>query len=186
MKRKLLILSAVAICLATLASGTLAYYTSEERAHNVITSGGVDITLLEWADEERQTPFVDLEGMMPGQDATKIVEVCNTGVSEAWIRIRYNVYIDDGEPYDSELVKLDLNTDDWTYNEDDCWYYYNTPVQRGDTTKPLFTTVHFETRMGNGYQNRKFRIDVDAQAVQTANNGESATEAQGWPAWENE
>ena len=33
MKRKLLILSVLAICIATLAAGTLAYFTSEGKAH---------------------------------------------------------------------------------------------------------------------------------------------------------
>lgn len=181
MKRKLLVLSALAICLATLAAGSLAYFTSEEQAHNVITSGSVEIDLREWADEERTVPFVDLDGVMPGRDATKIVEVANTGASEAWIRVRFSVYIDDGKPYDSELVQLDLNTADWTYDSEDCWYYYNTAVASGETTEPLFTTVHFETRMGNGYQNRTFCVDVEAQAVQTANNGDSARTAAGWP-----
>ncbi|MFW5617801.1 MAG: SipW-dependent-type signal peptide-containing protein, partial [Prevotella pectinovora] len=49
MKRKLLILSALAICIAMLAAGTLAYFTSEGKAHNVITTGGVKIAVQEWA-----------------------------------------------------------------------------------------------------------------------------------------
>lgn len=60
MKRKLLILSVLAICIATLAAGTLAYFTSEGKAHNVITTGGVEITVQEWADEEKTKPFEDL------------------------------------------------------------------------------------------------------------------------------
>ena len=35
--------------------------------------------------------------------------------------------------------------------------------------------------MGNEYQNATATVDVLAQAVQTANNGESVMEAQGWP-----
>ena len=49
MKRKLLILSVLVICIATLAAGTLAYFTSEGTAHNVITTGGVEIAVQEWA-----------------------------------------------------------------------------------------------------------------------------------------
>ena len=41
MKKKLLMLSAVAICLAIFAAGSLAYFTSQDTAHNVITTGGV-------------------------------------------------------------------------------------------------------------------------------------------------
>ena len=43
MKRKLLLLSVLAICLATLAAGTIAYFNSEGKAHNVITTGGVSV-----------------------------------------------------------------------------------------------------------------------------------------------
>ena len=46
MKRKLLILSVLAICLATLAAGTIAYFTSEGKVHNVITTGGVEIAVM--------------------------------------------------------------------------------------------------------------------------------------------
>ena len=36
--------------------------------------------------------------------------------------------------------------------------------------------------MGNEYQNSTAAIDVKADAVQTANNGETALDAVGWPA----
>ena len=35
--------------------------------------------------------------------------------------------------------------------------------------------------MGNEYQNAEATVDVTAQAVQTANNGDSALTAKGWP-----
>lgn len=54
MKRKLLILSVLAICVAMLAGGTLAFFTSEDKAHNVITTGGVEITLQEWLTRQKQ------------------------------------------------------------------------------------------------------------------------------------
>ena len=47
MKKKILLAAAVMICLAVGASGTLAYFTSENTAHNVITSGGVNIEVVE-------------------------------------------------------------------------------------------------------------------------------------------
>ena len=39
MKRKLLLLSVLAICVATLAAGTLAYFSADGTARNVITTG---------------------------------------------------------------------------------------------------------------------------------------------------
>lgn len=116
MKRKLLILSVLAICIATLAAGTLAYFTSEGKAHNVITTGGVEIAVQEWADMEKTKPFENLTGVMPNAAVTKIAEVKNTGASDAWIRVKVEKNIQlqgEGTP-DTGLVELTLNTADWT------------------------------------------------------------------------
>ena len=182
MKRKLLILSVLAICIATLAAGTLAYFTSEGKAHNVITTGGVEITVQEWADEEKTKPFEDLTGVMPNTTVTKIAEIKNTGASDAWVRVKVEKNIKlqgEGAP-DTGLVELTLNTADWT--EKDGYYYYTKVLKPGEVTAPIFTAVTFKPDMGNEYQNATATVDVSAQAVQTANNGTSALTASGWPA----
>ena len=175
MKRKLLIFSVLAICAALLAAGTIAFFNAEGKAHNVITTGGVGITVQEWADETRETPFEDLDGILPGMKVTKLAEIKNTGTAEAWIRVLVTTGIElagDGEP--------DLNTTDWTLGEDG-YLYYNKPLPAGATTAPIFTTVDFSSSMGNAYQNATATVDVAAQGVQTANNGKTALTASGWP-----
>lgn len=181
MKRKLLILSVLVICVATLAAGTLAYFTSEGTAHNVITTGGVDITLQEWADEGKKTPFEDLTGIMPGMTVTKIAEIKNTGASEAWVRVKVekNIRLAGEGEVNPDLVELALDTANWT--EKDGYYYYNKALKPGEVTAPVFSAVTFNASMGNEYQNATATVDVYAQAVQTANNGATALEAQGWP-----
>lgn len=182
MKRKLLILSVLAICIATLAAGTLAYFTSEGKAHNVITTGGVEIAVQEWADENKQTPFEDLEGIMPGMTVTKIAEIKNTGASDAWVRVKVEKSIKlqgEGTP-DTALVELNLNLTDWTLGEDG-YLYYNKALKPSEVTEPLFTAVTFNVTMGNEYQNATATVDVAAQAVQTANNGDTVMDAKGWP-----
>ena len=47
MKKKLLYIAAIVICLSIMASETFAYYTKKDTARNVITSGGVAIELVE-------------------------------------------------------------------------------------------------------------------------------------------
>lgn len=185
MKRRILIVSILVICISMLGTGSLAYFTSEDRAHNVITTGAVDITVQEWADPERENPFEDLDGVMPGAQITKIAEVKNTGASEAWIRVQLtrDIQLAGEGQADIDLVVLDVNTADWTAGEDG-YLYYNMPVQPGEVTAPIFTTVTFDADMSNEYQNATATVDVYAQAVQTANNGDSALEAQGWPAKE--
>ena len=176
-----MILSVLVICIATLAAGTLAYFTSEGTAHNVITTGGVEIMVREWADEDRQTPFEDLTGIMPGMTVTKIAEIKNTGASDAWVRVKVEKNIQlkgEGTP-DTGLVELALNTADWT--ERDGYYYYTKALKSGEVTAPIFTAVTFNAAMGNEYQNATATVDVFAQAVQTANNGDTVLNAQGWP-----
>lgn len=96
MKKKLAVLSLLAVCAAVAVSGTLAYFTSEDTAHNVITSGGVSIELVEKTKEngtEVEFPEDGLTGIMPGTSASKIVSVKNTGEADAWIRVSVNIGI---------------------------------------------------------------------------------------------
>ena len=135
----------------------------------------------EWADAEKKTPFEDLTGIMPGMTVTKIAEIKNTGASDAWVRVKVEKNIKlqgDGKP-DTGLVELTLNTADWT--EKDGYYYYTKVLKPGEVTAPIFTAVTFKPDMGNEYQNATATVDVTAQAVQTANNGATVMDAQGWP-----
>ena len=182
MKRKLLIVSVVAICIAILAAGSLAYFTAEGTAHNVITTGGVEIALQEWADAEKKIPFENMTGVMPGTKVTKIVEVKNTGASDAWVRVKVEKKIERktevGE-IDPNLVELDLDTEKWEYK--DGFYYYKEALKPNETTRPILRSVEFKPAMDNVYQNAQISVDISAQAVQYANNGTTVMAAQGWP-----
>lgn len=189
MKKKILVCAMIVICLSVVAYSTLAYFTHEDTATNVITAGNIEIDLLEWAiDEEsgERIPYDDVYDVMPGTDVSKIVEVKNTGDNAAWIRISVSkaLLLADGVDIEADLslVTYDLNTDKWT--EKDGYYYYNEALEAGETTEPLFTEVHFAAEMTNEYQNSIAIINVDAQATQVANNGTSALDAAGWPAAE--
>ena len=183
MKRKLLIVSVLAILVAVTAAGTLAYFTDTGTAHNVITTGNVKIELKEWADEACEQPFQDKTGVMPGTKVTKIVKVENTGTGAAFVRlyVEKNVYRADQKPMKSDPVSLDFDNRNWTYSESEGYYYYNRPLEPGKTTEPLFTTVTFDPLMGNEYQNATAHVKVIAYAVQSANNGDSPQAAKGWP-----
>ena len=183
MKRKLLILSVLTILLAILAANTLAYFTADTAAHNVITTGKVDIALNEWANEERTERFEKQIDVLPGTEVTKIVEVENIGAGSVWVRIWTNgVFLsEDGTPLDPGVYTLDINTADWTKQGD--FYYYNRALAPGETTEPLFTTVSFNEAMDNRYQNSTLYVDVNAFAVQAANNGAGALDATGWPSF---
>lgn len=184
-KRKLVAAAAIAACVAAVSMGTLSYFTASDVAHNVITSGLVDIEVREWADEARTQEFPEdgVDRVMPGTSVTKIVEAENVGTNAVWVRIRADKAIELAEgrtgEIDLSLLAMDIDTEHWT--EQDGWYYYLAPLEAGETTVPLFTSVTFAADMGNTYQGCTATVDVTVQAVQTANNGTSALDAAGWP-----
>ena len=190
-KRRIFVIALLVCCLAVMASGSVAYFTASETAHNVISSGSIAIDLQELTDQVDENgdplPFEDATGVMPGTEVSKIVQVENTGDNAVWVRIAVEKAIDlvlpeGAEPVEPDLalIALDLNTADWTGQ--DGYYYYNKPLNPGETTGPLFTTVTFDAAMGNAYQNSTATVSVRADAVQTANNGAAVLEAAGWPA----
>ena len=178
MKRKLLAGALIAVCLSIAAYGTVAYFTAEDTAQNTITAGNIEIDLLD------SVPSGDEVSVMPGTESFKTVQVENIGDHPAYIRIRLDKSITLAEGAEGEtdpgLIGLDINTKDWT--EKDGYYYYNTVLEAGETTEPLFTKVSFSKDMSDLYQNSRATIAAYAFAVQSENNGADVMEAAGWPA----
>ena len=186
-KKKLIAILLTLVCLFVVVLGALADEPLEARTRNIITTGEVKIDLLEYADETCTTPYPEEPvTVMPGVSTTKVVMVKNTGASEAWVRVKVSKTIEldgtvEGYAPDVSLIGLDINEALWTYSGG--WYYYNRPLGAGVTTEaPLFTTVSFDTSMQNEYQNSTAKVNVVAQAVQVAHNGDTVLGAQGWPA----
>ena len=190
MKKKTLFLAVVAICFAILASGTLAYFTAEDTAHNVITTSGVGIQIEEWLNEVG-TPYPNSPiPVMPGTEVSKIVTIKNTEAS-SYIRARMETVISrpDGSVMEltpealASIITLTVNSADWSQKDGDSqWWYYTGSVDTDTSTAPFLTKVAFSgLNMTNEYQNCTVEIIVKAQAVQTANNGTSALTAAGWP-----
>ena len=192
MKKKLFAIAALVVVLAMTATGTLAYFTAKTVAHNVITSGEIDIELVETMKTDKGEvayPSDGVTGIMPGQDVSKIVNVKNVGSNDAWVRVKVtkSVTATDGEgkkvtlPDDVLTLKFD-ETKKWI-DGGDGYYYYNAILTPDATTSvPLFTGVHFDgAGMGNAYQNARIEIDVQVYATQVANNGATVLEAKGWP-----
>ncbi len=184
MKKRMLTAALALCCLAVLATGTLAYFTAEETAQNVITMGSLKMELVEL--DEKDEPWEDVENIVPGMEVTKKAYVENNGSVDFYTRVKITKTFvpaqgEELPELNTELVRLDINEKYWKLDEGDFYYYYKKPVAPGEKTEPLFTTVTFSTKMGNEYQNVKVIIDLDAQAVQSRNNGESALEATGWP-----
>lgn len=205
--KKVFAAAVVAVCLSLGAAGTLAYFTDEETAHNVVTSGGVDIEIVEKTllnNEEYDFPEGGIEGVMPGAEVSKIVSVKNVGPAEAWVRVKVDrgllkkgtaekmplaIESAGGDAADGagKVDLLSFEVKEGWIDGGDGWFYWSEPVAPGESTGVLFDKVLFAKLMPNAYQGCTARVDVLAQAVQTANNPASAsgvTSVQGWPAVE--
>lgn len=189
MKKKILYAAVLCILLSLAANGTLAYFTAEDTARNVITSGKVDIAIEEWQQTDAGLVAYPSQpiAVMPATEVSKIVTVKNLD-AESFIRAKLDVTVKDpdgkvmqirGDTL-NKIITLTMNTTDWTYM--DGWWYCNDAIRTEKSTNPLMTGVIFDgPNMTNDYQNCTVEIYVYAQAVQTANNLESALEAAGWP-----
>ena len=199
-KKKIVSLCIVVALLAIAGMGTLAYFTDSGTAHNVITTGKIDITLNDKTIEagvEVDFPEDGVFGVMPTETVDKIVSVTNSGVNDAWVRIRIEpaifaadgsklpIYFTDKSGTETPAFVIWLTgSEKWICGADGLWYYTES-LAPGKTTDILFDKVTFAATLGNEYQNCTATIDVTAEAVQTVNNpipaGGTVEDIPGWP-----
>ena len=188
-KTKIALIALAMCCIALLAAGTMAYFTVEDTAYNVVTTAKLDMELVEETTDKQPFPDDGISGVMPGATVGKVVYVRNIDNVDFWTRVKLTARLTkkDGEPKvipldelgDEYISLVNLDTENWIEHEDG-WFYYNHPVT--DETTPLITGVEFDKHMPNDYQECQFELDVYAQAVQSKHNGETVLDAKGWPA----
>lgn len=186
MKRKLLILFSVIAVLALMSAGTLAYFTTSDKATNVITAGNLKLEVHETTKDGTEFPS---EGVvvMPGDTVSKIVTVENTGAHPMYVRVRLSRSVNDDALTADNCISMNINTKYWTYNDADDYYYYKKQLLAGETTKALFTKVEISGEaVDNAYMGKQFNVNVAAYGVQSENNGKTVMDAQGWPAEQGE
>ncbi len=182
MRRKLILAAAVTAVLFAAVYGTLAYFTAEGKAANVITAGNIKMALHQETADGHPSPE-SVGALMPGQAVDRVVFVENTGDNALYARIKLKpaVRAEDGSALGFDQISLDIDTVDWKLGADG-WYYYQSALGKGAASKPLFKELRFAPGMGNDYMNAHVSVEVTAQAVQCANNGDTALQAAGWPA----
>jgi len=188
-KQRIFLAAALICCLALAGGGTLAFFTAQETAYNVITTGELAMDLVEMHNGALW-PENGVSGVMPGDEIEKIVTVENIGSVDFYTRVKVTGQIlleGKEEPIEMkpEHVELvGLNDEDWIKGEDG-YYYYNTALAASadatpTETAPLFTAVRLKPELGNEYQNATLTVLVEAQAVQSRNNGTGPLDAIGW------
>lgn len=181
-KKRILCLTILVICLAMLATGTMAYFVAEETAYSVITTGCLYMDLVQENAQGYPLPQEVVLNVVPATAAEQVTYVKNKGSVPFFTRVVVEKKIypaeNSGVQLDAALVTLNINEDDWT--EKNGFYFYNRILKPGQETAPLYTEVRFAPEMGNEYMDARVEIRVLAQAVQSANNGADATLALGW------
>ena len=179
MKKKLSIIFGIIAILAIISVGTLAYFTSEQNAENVISAGNIKLEIHEKTASGEDFPE---EGIivMPGDTVSKIVTVENTGDHPLYLRVKLTEGVSDEALTDDDCLDININRSCWL--EKDGYYYYYRALQSGETTEQLFSEVYFDLyNIDNKYLGKYFTLNVAASAVQSENNGSDVLNAMGWP-----
>lgn len=187
-KKKITWIAAASVLLMCCAAPTIAFLTKQTETDNVITFGNVRLQLHETTlnedrqevefEEETQTDITHTDRL------SRIVRVENIGSQPVYLRVALSMsgIEEDGTTFKADdYVSYQLNEKDWIY--DDGWYYYKTELAPELTTEELMTEVIFNdiNEITEKYPGSEFKLNIDAQGVQSKNNDEDVTKAQGWP-----
>lgn len=153
-KKVILVICFLSLCLTV--GITLAFLMSSNTKTNSFFIGSNESKIVE--------TFNPPENIKKGDIVTKDVKVKNTG-SKSYIRMFVAVS-------DNNLAtkfNMNINTKDWTLDSDG-YYYYNKPVNKGESTTSLFNKLVFnqDLNKGSGLKIICYSESVQAQGYNSA------------------
>lgn len=167
-KRKIALVTTVAILAVIMIGGTLAYFTDRGETTNVVTFGKVNIELTEPKFEAFTNQTNTINDVYPGQTIEKdpTITVVKDS-SEAYIRakITYN-----GQLTKEQQAELERNLNikaGWSKAEDG-YYYYRNLVKPAHSVL-LFDKVMIPANWDNTCAEKRFEINITAEAIQADN-----------------
>ena len=144
----------------------------------VFADGPVDISIVEMVNDGNGnfTPWQDITGAMPGETYSAIPRIKNDGVSpvEVSMCLSESISYATGETYTltSNVFEIETNPH-WildseaaysNYASGNC-YKYNSVIDTGDASEPLFEEVKLSSSLGNEYKGATFTLHLDAVAI---------------------
>lgn len=169
------ILCAASICTFLLSSGiTYASWKSQGETVNKISMASVKGQIVEEYDQNQI--------VYPNATVDKIVQIKNTGTVDALPRVKIEKVWGDSRDENGKLltdpdlntdnIEITFNTEKWTYNLADGYFYYTEVLKPGDITDSLFDgfTVNGEDT-GGEYKNKQADIIVNMELIQADGNG---------------
>ena len=169
--------AALALVGAIGVGSTLAYFTANDTATNVVTMGHVDITLTEKSvseDGRLEVGTITDDGLtfanvVPGDKFSK-EPIITVGSNSEDCYLRAKVVVEGLDAtHVADLFKdnnIDIQ-DGWVLSTDG-YYYYQSVVEAEDEVS-LFKTVTIPTAWGNEVADEEFTIAITAEAIQADN-----------------
>lgn len=164
MKKKVLTIALVVALIAIMVSGTLAYFTAEDKVTNNFTIGSVEIDVVEDFEEPKtMLPVVEANEKDPNY-INKDARVKNTGKNAAYVQMYVAIpkAMDDVKAF----IVVDADSEDWTvrapagtaefadgtYNV--YMYRYKVKLEPGTETSDVITAAYMAPQLD--YQDGKF------------------------------
>lgn len=176
MKKKLgLITATVALGALLAVGGTLAWFTDTETATNVVTTGNVNISILENGEVKDDNGITFPENQVPGASLEKVVTVANTGANPAYVRVTLDVTGKDGDAELTDdqiaLIKAAIKfpeSSTWDTDDNEVYYYEGVVAPEG-STEALITGIEIPTTWNNNMTDLQFEVKIVAEAIQSEN-----------------
>ena len=168
-RKKCIFIIAIVIIALGIASGVYAYLTYKMSIKNMVSLGYNKISL-----NEIYEPPLNME---KGTSFVKEPYVTNIGNVDCYVRIKSVV----SDSRASQYLTINYNTEDFTYNDADGYWYYKNVLKPGEKSKSLFTRVSIADD-ADDIVLEGFDIYVYAESVQSES-GKSSEEM--WNYFEN-
>lgn len=182
MKKKMTLMATTAALAALLVVGaTMAYFTSQDTATNIIKTGNVDIQVVEHKEDgkpfEPDSDDNKFTNLVPGSEFVKRPTVNNVGSNPAIVRAKV-AFVKPGTevpvgkdffPNGAPELNEEHNTK-WV--KDGEYYYYSEILEttgEKSRTNEIFTTVYIPETWNNSDAGKEFDIIIYAEAVQAEN-----------------
>lgn len=172
MKKKKLSIFLAGMAVVMITSGSVLFALPETEVTNHFTTGVVDIDLKEYQiSEGKEVAYEDVEHILPGQTISKIPRIHNAG-NACYVRVKLSL---EGT---EEEIEIEGMGEEWLENEDG-YYYYKDVLETGDVAD-VFQSVKIPPYFSQEEEEGKFRLKIDADAIQSENFKPNFEESNPW------
>lgn len=176
MKKKIVtIIATFGLLTFVISSGTFAAIQAD--GNNVttqISTSTLDISL------DGDTSQIKFENIVPGETISKKIGISNIKEASIYTRVTIRKYwLNEenrkDENLDASIIKPLFNDTDWLVefndpqNGEDLVLYYRKPLANTEKTENFLKGIVVPTTLGNSFQNKKFALDIQVDAVQSLN-----------------